>query len=185
MVTAPTTPDAAANAPLDCSDRATIERLYAKMVRAAASKAGSIVRRTDIAAEIAHDTFIKLWQHGGTFPNERAVYVWIYKTAHRAAIDHLRSAAHRREDYKGDEAALEGPGTAPPRFRDVVMTRELVTRYIGRLAPEEAEVFLYLALDGMSQIEVADVMGLSRRTVQRLVAKVELRFAELRRHDAD
>src|SRR4029077_9159028 len=101
-----------------CSDKATIERLYAKMVRAAIAKAASIVRRQDLAAEIAHDTFIKLWQSGGRFPNEKAVYAWIYKTCHRAAIDHLRSAAHRREDYRHEDLDQAAPVPEPAGERD-------------------------------------------------------------------
>jgi RNA polymerase sigma-70 factor (ECF subfamily) len=150
------------------------------MVRAVTAKAASIVRRKDLAAEIAHDTFIKLWQGGGQFPNERAVYVWLYKTCHRAAIDHLRSAAHRREDYKGDDEAIAA-SAGSTGGGDAVMTRQLIEQSIARLKPEEAEAFLYATLDGMTQEEVAEVMGLSRRTVQRLLARVDERFEEVRR----
>lgn len=148
------------------------------------AKAASIVRRQDIAAEIAHDTFIKLWESGHTFPNEKAVYVWIYKTCHRAAIDHLRSAAHRRESFAGED--LESLETEPmARYRDVVMTRQLIRAAIQKLKPDEAEAFLYVALDGMTHIEVASVMELSRRTVQRLLEKVEIKFQEVRRREAE
>jgi RNA polymerase sigma-70 factor (ECF subfamily) len=175
---------------IDCSDKATIERLYAKMSRAAIAKAQSIVRRGDLAAEIAHDAFIKLWQGGGQFPSEKAVYAWIFKTCHRAAIDHLRSAAHKREHYSDDDAetfaAPGGPasgGGSSSGSRDAVMTRQLVTRYLADLTDEEAEAFLYVALDGMTQVEVAEMMGLSRRTVQRIMERVEERFAARRRND--
>ncbi len=163
---------------IDCSDKRTIERVYAKMVRAATAKAASIVRRPDLAAEIAHDSFIKLWQGGGKFPSEKAVYAWIYKTCHRAAIDHLRSAAYRREDY-GTEDFDQVPQRGPAP--DGVMTRQLVEKCIGLLTAQEAEAFLYLTLDGMTQVEVAEVMGLSRRTVQRLAERIDERFAEVRR----
>lgn len=163
---------------IDCSDKATIERLYAKMVRAAIAKAASIVHRQDIAAEIAHDSFIKLWQSGGSFPNEKAVYGWLYKTCHRAAIDHLRSAAYRREDFTSEDLdQLPSLGSA----RDGVMARDLIAKCVALLTTQEAEAFAYLTLDGMTQIEVADVMGLSRRTVQRLVERIDARFAGVRR----
>ncbi len=168
---------------LQCSDKGTIERLYKKMAKAAIAKAASIVRRQDVAAEIAHDTFFKLWQSGPTFPNEKAVYVWIYRTCHRAAIDYLRSASHRRESFAGEN--LDEMESVPAsRYGDIVMTRQLVQAAIQQLKPDEVEAFLYVALDGMTQNEVAEVMELSRRTVQRLLEKVEIKFQEVRRRDA-
>lgn len=163
---------------IDCSDKATIERLYPQMVRAAIAKAASIVHRKDIAAEIAHDAFIKLWQGGGKFPSDGAVYSWIFKTCHRAAIDHLRSAAHRRETFgKEDFDQLQTTGPAP----DGVMTKEFVKKCVALLDPQEAEAFFYITLDGMTQVEVGEAMGLSRRTVQRIVERIESRFQEVRR----
>lgn len=171
-----------APANLDCSDKATIDRLYGKLVRAAIAKAQSVVGRHDVAAEIAHDAFIKLWQKGGQFPNEKAVYVWLYKTCHRAAIDHLRSAAHRRESYnKEDDSALD---LAPSAARtDGLINQQLVQKYLERLQPDEAEAFLYVTLDGMTQAEVVDLMGVSRRTVQRLLERAEAKLKEARRDE--
>lgn len=169
---------------IDCSDKATIDRLYSKMARAAIAKAQSVVGRGDVAAEIAHDSFIKLWQGGGQFPSEKAIYAWIFKTCHRAAIDHLRSAAHRREDYnRDDDTALDfGVSSRSGDHGDQLMTRELVTRYLRVLKPDEAEAFLYVTLDGMTQAEVVEIMGLSRRTVQRLLERAEAKFREARAH---
>lgn len=167
---------------LDCSDKATIDRLYGKLVRAAIAKAQSVVGRHDVATEIAHDAFIKLWQKGGKFPNEKAVYVWLYKTCHRAAIDHVRSAPRRRESYnKEDDSQLDA--AAAPAKSDQLMNEQLVRRYMARLEPDEAEAFLYVTLDGMTQAEVVDMMGVSRRTVQRLLERAEAKFKEARAHD--
>jgi RNA polymerase sigma-70 factor (ECF subfamily) len=183
---------------VDCADKRTIERLYGAMARAAIAKAYAIVRRQDVAAEIAHDAFIKLWQSGGRFPSDKAVYAWIYKTCHNAAIDHVRSAPYRRETSAtpaGDEDGADvnanvtvdvyarhaAPDGAGP---DALMNRELVETYIRTLRPQEAEAFVYQAVDGMTQVEIAAVMGLSRRTVQRLMERVEARLSEIRRRDA-
>ncbi len=102
----------------------------------------------------------------------------MYKTCHRAAIDHLRSAAHKREDYnRADESALDfAADSGAANQGDQLMNRELVQRYLRVLKPDEAEVFLYVALDGMTQAEVVETTGLSRRTVQRLLERAEAKF---------
>jgi RNA polymerase sigma-70 factor (ECF subfamily) len=170
----------AATGTLDCSDKGTIERLYAKLVRAVIAKAQSVVGRHDVAAEIAHDAFIKLWQKGGQFPNEKAVYVWLYKTSHRAAIDHVRSAAHRRESYNEENDSVLDAVASPARS-DTAIDKNLVLRLLAQLEPDEAEAFVYVTLDGMTQAEVVDLMGVSRRTVQRLLERAETKFREARK----
>ena len=90
------------------------------------------------------------------------------------------SAAHRREQY--DEEPID-VAAAGAMGGDAVITRETVKQYIAKLQPDEAEAFLYVAIDGMTQLEVAEVMGISRRTVQRLMDKVEAKLAVVRRHE--
>lgn len=170
--------DELSSEPIDCSDKQTIHRLYEKMAKAAAWKAYTVVQRHDIANEIAQDVFIKLWQHGGSFPNEKAVYAWIYKACQRAAIDHVRSATHRRESYV--EAYDEGVASADHSQQEQLINKQLIATYIKELTEEEAEVFVYAVVDKMTQVDIAELTGTSRRTVQRIMARVEERYQKLR-----
>jgi RNA polymerase sigma-70 factor (ECF subfamily) len=167
---------------LNCSDKQVIHKLYEKMAAPASWKAFSIVRRKDIAHEIVQDVFIKLWQSGGIFPNEKAVYAWIYKACHRAAIDHVRSATFRRESYVDTYAdeAREGAKTQ----EDNLLDREAVIECTKNLSAEEAEIFIYAEVDRLTQVEIAELTGKSRRTIQRISAKIEESFKRARKdHD--
>jgi RNA polymerase sigma-70 factor (ECF subfamily) len=164
--------------PVDCSDRKVIHRLYEKMAKAAAWKAYTVVGRHDVAGEIAQEVFIKLWQGGGSFPNEKAVYAWIYKACHRAAIDHVRSATRRRESYV--ETYAEDVQTDELNQQEALINQEQVKRYIAELSDEEAEVFVYAVVDRMTQNEIAELTGKSRRTIQRIMARVETTYQEIR-----
>ena len=167
---------------LNCSDKQVIHKLYEKMAAPASWKAFTIVRRKDIAHEIVQDVFIKLWQSGGIFPNEKAVYAWIYKACHRAAIDHVRSATFRRESYVDTYAdeAREGAKTQ----EDNLLDREAVIECTKNLSAEEAEIFIYAEVDRLTQVEIAELTGKSRRTIQRISAKIEESFKRARKdHD--
>ncbi len=144
------------------------------MAKAAISKSYSVVRRMDVAREIAHDVFIKLWKAGGKFPNDKAVYVWIYKACHRAGIDYLRSAQYRYEKSGEDYAA--SPDEARSSFADLLVSRETLDACVKQLSQDEADVLVYTTLDRMTQAEVADLMGTSVRTVQRVQARIEERL---------
>ena len=167
---------------LNCSDKKTIHKLYEKMASPALWKAFTIVRRKDIAHEIVQEVFIRLWQSGGIFPNEKAVYAWIYKACHRAAIDHVRSAAYRRETYVDTyvDEAKEGVKTQ----EDNLLDREAVIACTKNLSAEEAEIFIYSEVDRLTQVEIAELTGKSRRTIQRISAKIEETFKQVRKqHD--
>jgi len=167
---------------LDCSDKKIIHELYKKMAAPASWKAFTIVRRKDIAHEIVQEVFIRLWQSGGIFPNEKAVYSWIYKACHRAAIDHVRSATYRRESYV--ESYADDVREGDKSQEDNLLDREMVVAYMKNLTTEEAEVFIYAEVDRLTQVEIAELTGKSRRTIQRMTAKIDETFKQARKqHD--
>lgn len=169
------------NEQIDCSDKKVIHRLYEKMSKPAAWKAFTIVRRHDIANEIVQDVFIKLWQAGGKFPHEKAVYAWIYKACHRAGIDHVRSAAHRRESYvETYEEDLKDSGR---NQQETLIDRQLVEKFLQTVSEEDAEIFVYAIVDRMTQNEIAELTGKSRRTIQRTMVRVEETFKEVRKNN--
>ncbi len=167
---------------LNCSDKKVIHKIYEKMAAPASWKAFTIVRRKDIANEIVQEVFIRLWQSGGIFPNEKAVYAWIYKACHRAAIDHVRSATFRRESYV-DSYADEAKDGAKTQ-EDSLLDREAIIACTKNLSAEEAEIFVYAEVDKLTQVEIAELTGKSRRTIQRISAKIEETFKQARKqHD--
>ncbi len=152
--------------PIHCSDQEAIQELYRKMAKPALNKTQSIVANTEIAREIVHDVFIKLWQNALTFPHQKAAYAWIYKSCHNAAIDHIRSAAHVNENT--DLHEVENLVSTRIAVDEGVISRSELLRLVKELPPNEADVLVYTVLDEMSQEEICELMKISRRTVQRL-----------------
>lgn len=170
------------NQQIDCSEKQVIHQIYEKMAKPAAWKAFTIVRRHDVANEIVQEVFIKLWQSGGKFPHEKAVYAWIYKACHRAGIDYVRSATYRREKYV--DTYEEDLKDSTRNQQETLMDRQLLEKILQDVSEEDAEIFIYAVVDRMTQNEIAELTGKSRRTVQRIMVRVEAVFKEVRRkHD--
>lgn len=155
---------------LDCADRDTVNRVYKQMGRAVIAKTVSIVGRMDIATEIVQDVFLKLFQSENKFPNEKAVYVWLYKSAHNAAIDYFRSARYRRESLTEDYTEYGFADSV--NLGESVLSRESVKKYLAMLTKDEADVLVYVAIDEMTHQEAGDLMGVSAKTIQRTMARV-------------
>lgn len=160
-------------------DHSDLQRLYAKTGRAAILKTARLVGRFDVAEEIVQAAFLKLWGSGLTFEHERAAYAWIYRACHNAGIDHLRAHATRFESGVTSEV-LETHANARQSgtiFADAVEDRDTLRAHLAELTEREAEVLAYRVVDGMTQQEIAEVMGLSRKTIVRISAEIEGKLA--------
>jgi RNA polymerase sigma-70 factor (ECF subfamily) len=161
---------------LSSTDATFIHDLYQKTGRAAVAKTAAIVGSRAVAEEIVHDVYARLLERHVAFPTATAAYVWIYRSCHNAAIDHLRTGAARFEPQ-----GLESAGD--PAVDDdavVVHNRQLLQRVAARLSPQEAALVAYLHLDGMTQDEAAEMLGQSRRTVVRMLKRIDERLGALK-----
>lgn len=152
-------------------DQKTVRRLYEATGRAAILKTARLVGRLAVAEEIVQSAFLRLWQSGLEFADERMAYAWIYRACHNAGIDHLRAHATRFEGGVSSEELGSFGGDADDQ--DLVADRQWLAQKLATLTEREAQVLAYRVVDGMTQQEIAEVMGLSRKTVVRECAAVD------------
>ena len=133
-----------------------------------------IVRRPELAEELAQESFVKAWRALGRFDEQRKFSSWLFKIAHNSALDALR----RRGE---EELSLDGPGPdgegspqlpADPRAENPLA--RAVARDAGRaleqavagLKPAYREVLLLRFARGLSYEEIAEVTGAPLGTVK-------------------
>lgn len=138
-------------------------RRYFPIVRA---KCRRIVRSDRLAEELAQETFVRLWETRASLQNPDAVVGWVYKAATRLAIDELRRG---RFELVGFEQELEDRRGAESSAVARLDARALTKK----LDDESLEVAILAYVDGMTQPEIAKVMGVSDRTVRRILDRVE------------
>ncbi len=147
-------------------------RRYFPLIRA---KCQRMLTDNDEAQDIAQETFIRLWRSGLAGQEGDSVAGWIYRTSTRLAIDRLRS---RRSESSVRELPLPPPETRSP-VETRAATRQQLARVARELSPEALELLVMERLDGMTQDEIAVVLGVSARTVRRLARKVDQKLARL------
>ena len=167
-------------ATIDCSSEAVVHELYKRMGPVLMAKAYSMVKRQDVAAEMVQDAFMKLWRFGGVLPNEKATYVWLYRTCQRQCIDLAKSASQRLVTTDSEVLSWQSDRG---ESRDRTVSREIVMDLLRRLEERDADIFVYVNMDGMTQNEVADLMGVARKTVQRSLLKTQTKLEELLNKD--
>jgi RNA polymerase sigma-70 factor (ECF subfamily) len=131
---------------------------------------GRRMLRDDAEAEdVAQETLLRLWRNaGGLELGEGGVRPWLRRVAANLCIDRVRA---RRNTSLGDALPEE---SEPETQMQQIAERELAMRVDAALKalPERQRLALTLFhYEGMSQIEVGDVMGISDEAVESLLAR--------------
>jgi RNA polymerase sigma-70 factor (ECF subfamily) len=133
---------------------------------------GQIYRRclkllgdTAAAEDATQEVFVRLMRHVGRLTPDGGYLAWIYRVATNYCLNALRDGA-RLEVC--EPAAL--PDAGDETFAGRFAARELTGRLLRRFDEETRSIAVLSLVDGMSRDEVAEVMGLSRKTVGKKLA---------------
>lgn len=162
----------------DCRDRRVLSKLYAELRPYALKKCHYVLADLALAQDVVQDVFIRLCNDPVIFHSLAAAYRWVYTCCHNASIDKLRSLK-RQESFVSKEITLsiyEDVGT-----HDRLANQQVVRQILHHFSEREAEVLIYIAVDGLSHREIAELLGVSAKTIQRTVGAIEQKLTEIRR----
>jgi RNA polymerase sigma-70 factor (ECF subfamily) len=135
------------------------------------------------AEDLAQETFVRLWRADLDADDPRAVTSWIYRTSTRLAIDRIRARARQaRPEARDEEGASELERVAAPSSPsdEALSVRRQLQELARSLPAQELEIALLHRLDGLTQLEIADVLQISDRTVRRCLSRLDERLPALR-----
>ena len=131
----------------------------------------------DLAEEATQQTFVKAWRSAASFDPGRELGPWLATIARRTAIDlHRRQVRHGTDPLS--EAAVDDPAVVelPPgvdRAYDIWAVRQA----IDELPAEEQEIMRLHHLEELTQVEVAERLGLPIGTVKSRSHRAHRRLA--------
>lgn len=152
------------------------DRAYARFLPPIRAKCRRLLGRSHAAEDVAQEAFLRLWKSGTVDGDPRSVVAWLYRTATRLAIDVLRD--RRRND--GDEVS---EGAMPCAFdvRAYVEARAAIASLAESVPEDELAAAVLCRVDGLPQPEAAAVLGVSERTVRRMLERFDERTRPLRK----
>ncbi|MBA2668997.1 MAG: sigma-70 family RNA polymerase sigma factor [Gemmatimonadetes bacterium] len=150
-----------------------------------------MVRDRELAEDIAQETFVKVFNHLGSYNPKYKFSSWIFKIASNLAIDHLRKKepetisldgsrnAQTAEQMEATRITVESRDENPEEF---VMARELgaeIEVAIGELRPEYRTAVLLRHVEGRPYEEIAEIMDIPLGTVKTYIhrARTELKVS--------
>jgi RNA polymerase sigma-70 factor (ECF subfamily) len=145
------------------------------------------VNNRDDAMDIVQDTFLKAYQKLKTFDSASGFYTWLYRVAINTSIDHLRKKRARGveslDDDKYAQVGFEPVSTDPSVDPERVAIRSeqaaMLRKAVSALSHKLRAVAVLHDVEGLSQEEVAQILGIPTGTVKSRVsrARSELRYA--------
>jgi RNA polymerase sigma-70 factor (ECF subfamily) len=152
-----------------------IVRRYQRRVYATAYR---IVRRHEVADDVAQEAFIRAHRNLDRFDAQRPFGPWICRIAANLAVNHVRSP-EAREDALPDGHA-ETPSTAAGPLLGVLdaEARALLDRALGELPAEQRAVFCLRVFDELSYREIADTLGIEMGTVMSRLSRAREKLRE-------
>lgn len=166
-------------------DESAFEELFKRHRRRAALIAGRFFRRREQIEEVVQESFARAYFALGEFSNRQAESfgAWLARIAFNVCYDELRRQKRRPESSlseldEEETAWLRARAGAHADARGVeseAVSRELASKLLARLSPEDRVVLVMLDVEGLSTAEIAGVMGWS-------VPKVKVRAHRARAH---
>jgi RNA polymerase sigma-70 factor (ECF subfamily) len=144
-------------------------RLYERYGFFLRRRCRTILRDPVAADDALQQAFERILRSGAGVMRADEPLRWLYRVVDRCCFDVLRSRRRSIESSHGDEVG----GTPHPGVN--IEARDAVLKLLGTMSDEERTIAVLLFVDGMSQGEIADEVGLSRVTVNKRIAALRAR----------
>ncbi len=159
-------------APDETDEELEFTALVARQSRTMYRVAYGLLRNAHDAEDAVQEAFLKLYRTGGwlRMENERA---FLAKTVWRVALDRIP----QKNIEDADEAGLVDGRWSPEEHLAAGDERELLRQMIDALPEKLRRPLVLSAIEEMTSVEVAEVMGIPEGTVRTRVmrAKAELK----------
>jgi RNA polymerase sigma-70 factor (ECF subfamily) len=151
-----------------------VYREYGRLVFTVAMRT---LGQRELAEEATQQTFIQAWRAAASYESGRPLGPWLATIARRVAIDIHRREARRATTAIDDVPAGHGALITLPPSADAMHAAWAVREAIDDLPPDEREVVRLQHLEGFSQGEVAERLGVPIGTVKSRSFRAHKRLA--------
>lgn len=146
-----------------------LHRLYAEHGRSILAHCTRILGDYASAEDAAQEVFLRVRRYAGRLPEASEIRPWLFRIATNHCLNELRS----RDVRARTPPHLVGMTTA--NQEDTMAARNDAQRFLERLPPRARAIAWLTYVDGMLQHEVAETLGVSRRTVVNYLNQVRSR----------
>lgn len=152
--------------------RDELQRLYTQLAPAVHRRARLLLGRDADAWDVVQEVFEKMLSMGDSFRGEAQPMTWAWRITTNLCLNQLRARKLR-------EPKLRLVTDEPVTDQQATEVRQLLQVWLTHLDEREQQIATLLFIDELTQEEVAEVLGLSRKTIGREVEQLREKAAAL------
>jgi RNA polymerase sigma factor (sigma-70 family) len=114
--------------------------------------------------DLVQEIWLAVWQALPRFRNECSERTFLFRIAHNRAVSHVDHWRRRQADVLDDDAPIAAPGPDPEHSLSQQQRQERLRDAVQSL-PIGLRQVVVLTLEGLSNAEVAEVVGISENNV--------------------
>jgi len=118
----------------------------------------------EVAEDLSHDVFLKIWQHLVDKKNVRSFQAFIFRIARNTVIDHYRSSKQELPlDYISDSEEVHEEVVISA---DKNMDAAIILKEIKKLKSEYQEILILRYVEDMSVEDIAQVLDKDKNNIR-------------------
>lgn len=158
----------------DGGDEAAFSTLVERHLKTVYSFVVRFVGNEQEAEDIVQETFLKAWKNARQYRAEASKFkTWVLRIARNSAIDHLRKRKHiafsEFENAEGQNVLAETVADPNELPDELFARKEEVSELqaaMERLSPEAREILLLHYTNGLTFLEIGELLGQPQNTVK-------------------
>ncbi len=132
----------------------------------------SLVRSKANAQDITQNIFMKLWKNRKNLKHIKSMDDYLFILSKNACMDYFRKASRKKEISTDvfDEFLLSRIVSSPEKRIDALSDIEELRHVIESLPSKRRDIFIMSRFDGLSNDEIASILGVSKKTVENQIS---------------
>ncbi len=169
-----------------------LDMLYQRHYRSVLLFIIRMVRRRDLAEDLVQETFLRVYNNRKSWKPHSKFTSWLYRIARNLCIDEKRRYWNRlvhtdsqmKKNYDEDSSPtfIERMEDEGGDARDVYATKideDLIKQAINRLSEEQREVIILNKFQGMSYIEIAEILETTPESIKQRAYRAHLKLRQI------
>lgn len=160
------------------SDPDAFEALYGALYDGLLRYAHSLVQREATAQDVVQQAFMEVWDMRDRLDPDQSLKALLYRIVRNRAYNQKRNEKNRRSKREEIKRETGPPQDNPQHAIDAEQLERNLNDWIDALPERQQEALRLSRFDNLSHDEVAEVMGISPRTVNNHIVRALRRLRE-------
>ncbi len=151
-------------------DKHAFESVFKTYYKILCSYANQIIADSDNSEEIVQEMFFQLWQKKEFLFIETSLKSYLFRAVHNSCLNYIK---HNKIKLAYSSSYLHQNETSGSQYLldESEELRVLIGKAVEKLPPERKKVFMMIRYEERKYQEVADILGISVKTVENQMGK--------------